>query len=151
MKLKKTNGLGKVLLPVAAVATGLVLWMSPQVSAQQGGSGQPSTKNFEWPMYTADLAGSKYTPAAQLDNSNFGKLEVAWRFKTDAFGTRPEYKLEGTPIMVLPMIIGELLHSSPVSLSIQMRAHPIGTVPPDRQLGKSPALHSVNIVWRLPA
>jgi quinoprotein glucose dehydrogenase len=104
MKLKKTNGLGKVLLPVAAAATGLVLWMSPQVSAQQGGSGQPSTKNFEWPMYTADLAGSKYTPAAQIDASNFGKLEVAWRFKTDAFGTRPEYKLEGTPLMVKGII-----------------------------------------------
>ena len=31
---------------------------------------------------------------------NFNKLEVAWRFKTDNLGTRPEYKLEGTPIMV---------------------------------------------------
>jgi len=87
-------------LPVAAVATGFVLWMAPQVSGQQGGSGQPSTKNFEWPMYTADLRGSKYTPAAQIDGSNFNKLEVAWRFKTDSFGTRPEYKLEGTPLMV---------------------------------------------------
>jgi len=27
-------------------------------------------------------------------------MEVAWRFKTDAFGPYPEYKLEGTPIMV---------------------------------------------------
>jgi len=25
---------------------------------------------------------------------------VAWRFKTDAFGPYPEYKLEGTPVMV---------------------------------------------------
>ena len=104
MQLKKMNGLGKVLLPVAAVATGFVLWMAPQVSGQQGGSGQPSTKNFEWPMYTADLHGSKYTPAAQIDASNFNKLEVAWRFKTDSFGTRPEYKLEGTPIMIKGVI-----------------------------------------------
>jgi quinoprotein glucose dehydrogenase len=102
MKLKITNGLVKVLLPVAAVATGLVLWVTPHVSAQ--GSGFPSTKNFEWPMYTADLAGSKYTPAAQIDTANFSKLEVAWRFKTDAFGTRPEYKLEGTPIMIKGVI-----------------------------------------------
>jgi len=104
MQLNKMNGLGKVLLPVAAVATGFALWMAPQVSGQQGGSGQPSTKNFEWPMYTADLHGSKYTPAAQIDASNFNKLEVAWRFKTDSFGTRPEYKLEGTPIMVKGVI-----------------------------------------------
>ena len=104
MQLKKMNVPGKVLLPVAAVAAGFVLWMAPQVSGQQGGSGQPSTKNFEWPMYTADLRGSKYTPAAQIDGSNFGKLEVAWRFKTDSFGTRPEYKLEGTPLMVKGVI-----------------------------------------------
>ena len=92
--------LKKMLLPVAGLAAGMALWMVPHVSGQAGGSGQPSTAKFEWPMYTADLRGSKYTPAAQIDATNFNKLEVAWRFKTDAFGTRPEYKLEGTPIMV---------------------------------------------------
>jgi quinoprotein glucose dehydrogenase len=61
---------------------------------------RPSTKNGEWPHYTADLKGTKYSPLAQINASNFNKLEVAWRFKTDNLGTRPEYKLEGTPIMV---------------------------------------------------
>jgi quinoprotein glucose dehydrogenase len=62
--------------------------------------GQWKPKDTEWPMYTADLAGSKYRPLDQINASNFSKLEVAWRFKTDSFGTRPEYKLEGTPLMV---------------------------------------------------
>jgi quinoprotein glucose dehydrogenase len=57
-------------------------------------------KETEWPTYTADLAGTKYRPLDQINASNFGKLEVAWRFKTDNLGTRPEYKLEGTPLMV---------------------------------------------------
>jgi quinoprotein glucose dehydrogenase len=61
---------------------------------------QPSTTNGEWPHYTADLKGTKYSPLDQINASNFNKLEVAWRFKTDNLGTRPEYKLEGTPIMV---------------------------------------------------
>ena len=61
---------------------------------------QPSTKNGEWPAYTADLKGTKYSPLDQINASNFNKLEVAWRFKTDNLGTRPEYKLEGTPLMV---------------------------------------------------
>ncbi|HEY7338561.1 MAG TPA: PQQ-binding-like beta-propeller repeat protein [Bryobacteraceae bacterium] len=61
---------------------------------------QPSTKNGEWPYYTADLKGAKYSPLDQIDASNFNKLEVAWRFKTDNLGPRPEYKLEGTPLMV---------------------------------------------------
>ncbi len=62
--------------------------------------GQWKPKDTEWPLYTADLAGSKYRPIDQINASNFNKLEVAWRFKTDNFGTRPEYKLEGTPLMV---------------------------------------------------
>jgi quinoprotein glucose dehydrogenase len=60
----------------------------------------PSTKNGEWPAYTADIKGSRYSPLDQINASNFKKLEVAWRFKTDNLGTRPEYKLEGTPLMV---------------------------------------------------
>jgi quinoprotein glucose dehydrogenase len=63
-------------------------------------AGQPSTSNGEWPHYTADLKGTKYSPLDQINASNFSKLEVAWRFKTDNFGTRPEYKLEGTPLMI---------------------------------------------------
>lgn len=29
---------------------------------------------------------------------------MAWRFKTDNLGSRPEYKLEGTPLMVKGVI-----------------------------------------------
>src|SRR5690242_4130510 len=60
----------------------------------------PSTKNGEWPYYTADLKGTRYSPLDQINASNFKELEVAWRFKTDNLGTRPEFKLEGTPLMV---------------------------------------------------
>ena len=63
-------------------------------------SSMPSTRNGEWPQYTADLKGTKYSPLDQINASNFSKLEVAWRFKTDSFGPRPEYKLEGTPLMI---------------------------------------------------
>ena len=61
---------------------------------------QPSTKNGEWPHYTADVRGNRYSPLDQINASNFNKLEIAWRYKTDNLGPRPEYKLEGTPLMV---------------------------------------------------
>jgi len=61
---------------------------------------QPSTKNGEWTYWGGDLRGTKYSPLTQIDATNFSKLEVAWRLKTDSFGTRPEYKLEGTPLMI---------------------------------------------------
>jgi quinoprotein glucose dehydrogenase len=63
-------------------------------------SSQFKPKNTEWPTYNADLAGSRYRPLDQINATNFSKLEVAWRFKTDSIGNRPEYKLEGTPLMV---------------------------------------------------
>src|ERR1700716_1858632 len=63
-------------------------------------TGLPSTKNGDWTHYTADMRGTKYSPLDQINASNFNKLEVAWRFKTDNLGTRPEFKLEGTPVAV---------------------------------------------------
>jgi quinoprotein glucose dehydrogenase len=57
-------------------------------------------KNTEWPTYAADLAGTRYRPLDQINAENFNDLEIAWRIKTDNFGNRPEYKLEGTPLMV---------------------------------------------------
>jgi len=86
------------LVPAVALFLVGVATFMPHVQGQN--TGQPSTKNGEWPMYTADLAGSKYSPLDQINAGNFSKLEVAWRFKTDNLGPRPENKLEGTPIMV---------------------------------------------------
>jgi quinoprotein glucose dehydrogenase len=62
--------------------------------------GVPSTARGDWPMFFADPSGSRYSPQDQINASNFSKLEVAWHFKTDQFGARPEYKLEGTPLEV---------------------------------------------------
>ena len=59
-----------------------------------------STNNGEWPSYGGDLRNHHYSPLDQINASNFSKLVVAWRFKADNLGPRPEYKLEGTPLMV---------------------------------------------------
>jgi quinoprotein glucose dehydrogenase len=89
-------------VPALVLLVAAYAWVAPLVSGQA--SPMPSTKNGEWPMYTADLRGSKYSPLDQINGTNFSKLEVAWRLKTDNFGPRPETKLEGTPIMVKGML-----------------------------------------------
>ncbi len=63
-------------------------------------SAQSTGKPGEWATYGGDLTSTRYRPFDQINASNFGKLEIAWRFKTDNLGNRPEYKLEGTPLMV---------------------------------------------------
>ena len=74
---------------------GVALLLGAGVYAQ---SGAPA--GGEWPAYGADLGHTRYSPLAQITSGNFGKLEVAWRFKTDTFGPRPEYQFESTPLMV---------------------------------------------------
>ncbi|MBI3493763.1 MAG: PQQ-binding-like beta-propeller repeat protein [Acidobacteria bacterium] len=87
------------LLVVSANVSGqLSVGTAPQPGRQW--AAQPSTKNGEWPTYTADIRGSRYSPADQINGSNFNKLELAWHYKTDNLGTFPEFKLEGTPVMV---------------------------------------------------
>jgi quinoprotein glucose dehydrogenase len=66
--------------------------------------GQAGTRNGEWPSYAGDTGSTRYAPLDQINAANFGKLEVAWRFKTDALAPRPEFKLEATPLMVKGVI-----------------------------------------------
>ena len=62
--------------------------------------GQSGTANGEWSDYGGDLKNFHYSPLDQINASNFSKLEIVWRFKTDSLGTRPVYKLEGRPLML---------------------------------------------------
>ncbi|MCC3861325.1 PQQ-binding-like beta-propeller repeat protein [Pseudemcibacter aquimaris] len=61
---------------------------------------EPGTANGEWHHYTGDVKGSRYTPLDQINADNFEDLEMVWNFSTKNLGTRGEYKLEVTPIMV---------------------------------------------------
>src|SRR5579864_7764651 len=102
----------KLLLSASALTltAAALLWAAPLASAQTYvgtppparfmGQGKPSIDKGEWPMNGGDWRWSRYSPLDQINASNFNKLEVAWRFKTDNFGDHPEYKLEGTPVMV---------------------------------------------------
>ena len=61
---------------------------------------QSGTTNGEWRNYGGDLGSTRYAPLDQINAGNFDKLEVAWRFKTDHLGVRPEFQYESTPLMV---------------------------------------------------
>src|SRR5271166_4155272 len=65
---------------------------------------QSGAKNGEWTTYAGDLGSTRYSPLDQVNAANFNKLEVAWRFKTDSLGPRPEFQFESTPLMVKGVI-----------------------------------------------
>jgi quinoprotein glucose dehydrogenase len=62
--------------------------------------GQWAPKVGEWPTYSGDLAATRYSPLDQINASNFGKLQLAFRFKTENLGPRPEFQFQSTPLMV---------------------------------------------------
>jgi quinoprotein glucose dehydrogenase len=61
---------------------------------------QTGAKNGEWRTYGGDLGNTHYSPLDQINEVNFNKLEVVWRFKTENLGPRPETNLQSTPLMV---------------------------------------------------
>src|SRR5215468_10988468 len=71
-----------------------MLSLSPVLNAQSG------AKNGEWRSYAGDTGSTRYSALDQINTANFNKLEVAWRFKTDSLGPRPEYQYEGTPLYI---------------------------------------------------
>ena len=78
--------LGSLLLALASV--------SAVIHAQTG------TRSGEWRTYGGDLGSTRYVPHDQINAANFSKLQVAWRFKTDVFGIRPDFNLQTTPLMI---------------------------------------------------
>ena len=90
----RTSTAPRLLLARVAVTT---VWLATHSAAQ---TALPTTDTGEWPTYGGDLANTRYSPLGQIDPTNFAQLDVAWRFKTDNLGPRPEFKLEGTPLMV---------------------------------------------------
>jgi len=76
----------------AGAAASLVV-MTTWLEAQSG------ARNGEWRTYGGDLGNTRYAPLDQVNASNFSKLEIAWRFKTDNLGPRGEFELEAPPLV----------------------------------------------------
>ncbi|HVH27831.1 MAG TPA: PQQ-binding-like beta-propeller repeat protein [Vicinamibacterales bacterium] len=72
----------------------LIAWTTMTARGQSGAPGG------EWRTYGGDLGNTRYAPLDQINAGNFNTLEVAWRFKTDNLGPRPEFNLQSTPLMV---------------------------------------------------
>ena len=84
----------------------------PSIGAQQTGVRQPTAKpaNGDWPLYRHDLAGTGYSPLAQITVQNASRLTQAWtyHFPADAQAAAAKGKgrggggpnSEATPLVV---------------------------------------------------
>src|SRR6186997_3082979 len=78
---------------------GVLLCASLPLAAQNG------AKNGEWRSYAAEPGSTKYSPLDQINRDNVKNLRIAWRFKTDNLGARPDYNMQSPPI-----VIGETMY-----------------------------------------
>ncbi|MEX2572432.1 MAG: hypothetical protein WD737_14125 [Gemmatimonadota bacterium] len=51
----------------------------------------------EWHFQSGDAWGTRYSPANQINGSNFEDLEVAWTWRGDNFGPQPDGVSRSTP------------------------------------------------------
>ena len=77
----------------------LPLILSIAISAPPAGA-QQGAKDGEWRYYGGDAGTTKYSPLDKINASNVKDLRIAWTWKTDNFGKRPESNWEVTPLMV---------------------------------------------------
>jgi quinoprotein glucose dehydrogenase len=65
--------------------------MAGVILALAGVEAQQSSRPGEWRYYGGDLANSKYSPLDQITRENFGRLRLAWRWKSaDGFLSKTE-------------------------------------------------------------
>lgn len=72
----------------------LLQYAGPSVNAQHGATGG------EWRFYGGDAGGTKYSPLDQINADNVKQLQIAWRWKSENYGPRPDFNWEVTPIMI---------------------------------------------------
>jgi quinoprotein glucose dehydrogenase len=87
----------KALLPVA-----MILWLATLLACGESGSGEGSIDYSGpvagWSQVGGGADGQRYSPLTQIDRSNVGHLEEAWRFESG--DVTPTISLQVTPILV---------------------------------------------------
>jgi len=78
-----------------------LLLAAPLVLTPQG---RESSRQVEWLYYGGDPGGSRYSPLADINAENIGRLQVAWQWKhwetpLEQYGTTPGF-FENTPLMI---------------------------------------------------
>jgi quinoprotein glucose dehydrogenase len=64
-------------------------------------TGAPASpaSDTQWLHYANDLASTRYSPLDQINADNFNKLQMVWRFSTDALGRQPDADFQSTPLI----------------------------------------------------
>ena len=82
--------------PILSLACAVVMWTAGNASAQR----LTGTENGEWRYLGGDAGHTRSSPLDQINGDNFSDLEAAWIWRSDNFGSNPDYFMRSTPIYV---------------------------------------------------
>ncbi len=100
MKKSGTPLTRRTVLNSSAAALALAATPLGRAVAQAPAAASAAPANTDWTAPSATNAATRYAPLDQINASNFNSLEVAWRFKTDNYGVRPDAFFNCTPLVV---------------------------------------------------
>ena len=90
-------------------------------------STQLPAQRTDWPVYGGDPGATKYSPLAEINRGNVGRLTIAWRWKV---GERPIPKTDSTKparpgnFQATPLMVGDtLFFSTPYNRVVAMDAN----------------------------
>ena len=91
MHFKKAVALSAVTSAITLAA----LFVETGRAQQAKGKAQPTAKAKakpvpagDWPLYSRDLASTRYSPLTQINTQNVAQLKQAWTYKPDRKSTR---------------------------------------------------------------
>lgn len=73
-------------------------WTSKELVAP---SDKVAVSNVDWPMYGGGPSGDRYSKLAQINQTNVGQLQVAWRYDTGPGG-----------LQTSPLVVGGVLYAT---------------------------------------
>jgi quinoprotein glucose dehydrogenase len=106
-----------------AVALAAVMMLSSAPARSDDAATGPG----DWPRYTRDLAGTRYSPLKQIGTGNVAQLEAAWSFRLRPDGDG-EIVSSTTPIVidnVLYLPVGNAVIALEADSGIELWRHPV--------------------------
>ncbi len=98
------NGMpaGATNLPADTAALAAIAFLpgAAHAATTSAGDSTSSAEYTQWPYYGGDARATRYSPLDLINRNNVDKLQIAWRWKADNFGPRPEFNYRTTPLMV---------------------------------------------------
>ena len=79
--------------------TSALALLGPELAAT-GANAQAAPQDSQWLHYANDMTSARYVPFDQINGENFNKLELVWRFSTNALGSNLDADYQSTPLFV---------------------------------------------------